>query len=100
MVNFDEIDEARKLLGLRNTATLKEIKNAYRRMAYRYHPDKNRADDSPEGEEIMKRLNRAYQILIEYCNNYNYRFKEEDVARTYPMDEYLRRYRSGWFDGI
>jgi hypothetical protein len=40
----------------------------------------------------MKRLNWADKLLMEYCGNYKYSHREEDVARTYPYDEYLRRY--------
>ena len=32
------------------------------------------------------------KVLMDYCTDYKYSFKEEDVARTYPYDEYLRRY--------
>jgi curved DNA-binding protein CbpA len=46
MAKFEEIDEARKLLGLRESATLKEIKQAYRRMAFRYHPDRGGGKES------------------------------------------------------
>ena len=100
MTNFTEVDEARRLLGLGEAATLKEIKSAYRRMAFRHHPDKHTGNAGAENEEIMKRLNWAYKLLMEYCNNYKYTFSEEDVARTYPYDEYLRKYHRGWFDGI
>ena len=48
MASFEEIDGARRLLGLEEAATLKEIKQAYRRMAFRYHPD--RAGEDPERE--------------------------------------------------
>ena len=100
MANFNEIDEARRLLGLGEAATSKEIKSTYRRMAFRHHPDRHRDADSTEDEEVMKKLNWAYKLLIEYCHDYKYTFREEDVARTYPYDEYLRRYYHGWFDGI
>ena len=100
MANFDEIDEARRILGLGEAATLKEIKTAYRRMAFRHHPDMHNNDDFPRDEEFMKRLNWAYKLLMEYCRYYKYTFREEDVARTYTHDEYLRRYYHGWFDGI
>ena len=100
MANFKEIDEARRVLGLGETATLKEIKSAYRRMASRYHPDKHSGDAHAESEEMMKRLNWAYKLLTEFCRDYKYTFREEDVARTYPHDEYLRRYYYGWFDNI
>jgi DnaJ-class molecular chaperone len=41
MANFNEIEEARKLLGLGEAATLDEIKRAYRTLAHRHHPDKH-----------------------------------------------------------
>lgn len=98
MANFAEIEEARKLLALGDAASLKEIKGAYRRLARRHHPDRHgRAD---QDEEAMKRLNWAYKLLEDYCRDYKYSFRQEDVARTYPHDEYLRRYYYGWFDGI
>ena len=99
MANFEEIDRARKLLNLGDAATLKELKKAYRRMAFQHHPDRGKKVQK-EGEEVMKKLNWAYKLLMEYCANYSYSFKEEDVARTYPYDEYRRRYYHGWFDGI
>ena len=100
MANFTEIDEARKVLGLGEMATLKEIKRAYRKLAHHYHPDKHSEGVSKETEETMKRVNCAYKLLVDYCSNYSYSFKEEDIARTYPHDEYLRKYYYGWFDGI
>jgi DnaJ-class molecular chaperone len=100
MANFSEIEEARKLLGLGEAATLKEIKRAYRTLAHRYHPDKHSNAPDEQTGEAMKRLNWAYKLLVDYCTNYKYSFREEDVAKTYPHDEYLRRYYYGWFEGI
>jgi DnaJ-class molecular chaperone len=99
MANFKEIEEARKLLGIGETATLKEIKSAYRILAHRHHPDKTGEDDSAR-IETMKNLNRAYKLLMDYCNEYQYSFKEEDIARTYPYDEYLRTYKDKWYNSI
>jgi DnaJ-class molecular chaperone len=100
MANFDEIDEARRLLELGEQATLKQIKSAYRKMAFRYHPDKRRDADSSEHEEIMKKLNWAYKVLLQYCHDYKYTFGEEDIARTYPYEEHLRKWREKWFNSI
>jgi len=66
MATFVEIDEARRLLRLLEAATLKEIKQAYRRMVYRYHPE--------VAEEMTKALNRAYKFLTVYCACYKYGF--------------------------
>jgi len=99
MANFGEIDEARKTLGLGDTATLKEIKSIYRRLAHRHHPDKHIVA-SGEDVERMKKLNRAYKVLMDYCTDYKYSFKEEDVARTYPYEEEMRKWRENWFNSI
>ncbi len=97
MAKFEEIDEARRLFGLGEAATFKEIKQVYRKMAFRYHPD--RGGEDPEQGERMKRMNWAYKLLMDYCARYKYTFREEDVARAYPEEEYLGRYAYGWFDG-
>jgi len=98
VTNFAEIDKARKLLGLGEHTTLKEMKRAYRQMARQYHPDTG--EKGASAEEMMKQLNAAYKLLVDYCNNYSYSFREEDVARVYPYQEYLRKFQRGWFNGI
>jgi hypothetical protein len=100
MANFTEIDEARKVLRLSEVATLKEIKRAYRTLAHRHHPDKHSGAAGAETEGTMRSLNWEHKLLVDYCSNYKYGFREEDVARTYPHDEYRRRYYYGWFEDI
>lgn len=99
MVKFSEIEEARKLLRLGETATLKEIKSAYRRMAQSHHPDKL-IDNGQAETETMKRLNWAYKLLLDYCAGYKYSFRKDDVARTYPYDEYMESFKEKWFNSI
>lgn len=48
-------------LGLKRTASETEIRQAYRRLARKYHPDVNRSD--PEKEDQFKQVNEAYQVL-------------------------------------
>ena len=51
-----------KVLGFdTNKVTIDEIKNAYREMAKKYHPDRNVGDSS--SEEIFKEINEAYKVL-------------------------------------
>lgn len=94
MANFLEIEEARKTLGLGEAATLKEIKGAYRRLARRYHPDQHR--ESNQSQEAMKKLNQVYKLIENYCRDYKYSFRQEDVARTYPDEEYTRTWGERW----
>src|SRR5690606_2351938 len=50
-----------KLLGVERTADADEIKKAYRRLAVKYHPDKN--NGSKESEERFKEVTQAYETL-------------------------------------
>ena len=50
-----------EVLGVRREANDQELKQAYRRLALKYHPDKNPGDQ--EAEERFKELNEAYQVL-------------------------------------
>lgn len=49
------------ILGLNRDARNEEIKKAFRKLALRYHPDKNPEDDC--AEEKFKQINEAYDIL-------------------------------------
>ena len=95
MAHFNEIEEARKLLGLGEAATLKEIKSAYRSLAHHHHPDKHGGAETGE-TEIMRRLNQAYKLITDYCADYKYSFRREDVARVYPEGEDYKKWHENW----
>lgn len=62
---FEEIDWARRKLGLENDyVTAEEIKKAHRRIALTCHPDKN--PDVPDIEKKFNEMARAYKILLDY----------------------------------
>ena len=48
-------------LGLEKGASDEEIKKAFRKLAIKYHPDKNQGDK--EAENKFKEINEAYQVL-------------------------------------
>ncbi|KAI5284972.1 hypothetical protein KEM54_000918 [Ascosphaera aggregata] len=50
-----------KILGVDKNASDNEIKKAYRKMAVKYHPDKNL--DSEEGDAMFKEIGEAYETL-------------------------------------
>ena len=95
MVRFEDIDEARKTLGLSETATIAKIKEAYRELSLKYHPDKCADEDKRRCEEMFKRINGANKILMSYCASYRYSFAEEDVKSVTGeafAEEHVRRF--------
>ena len=56
--------------GISENASFDEIKRAYRRLAFRYHPDKNGGDR--KCENIFKEINKIYQTLSNPNNRREY----------------------------
>ncbi len=57
MLNKDYYD----ILGIKKNAEINEIKRAYKRLAIKYHPDRNKGDKI--SEEKFKEIKQAYEIL-------------------------------------
>lgn len=52
-----------QILGVSRDASTKEIKRAYRKLAMKYHPDKN--PDNPSAEEKFRDISDAYEVLTD-----------------------------------
>jgi curved DNA-binding protein CbpA len=57
------------ILGVSKTADEAEIKRAYKKMAIKFHPDKNNADNSADA---FKKISHAFQILSDKGKRDNY----------------------------
>lgn len=68
LLSFEEVDAARRCLGLGDTITTDETKKAYRALAGLLHPDHNPGD--PEAEGRMSKLTQAYDLLTAYVKNH------------------------------
>jgi hypothetical protein len=72
-------------LGLSESASLEEIKKAYRVLAKKYHPDVSK---EPEAETLFIEVNEAYEFLADEQRRETYQQKR---ARKISSEELLRR---------
>lgn len=77
----EEIKKAAGILGLVESATLDEIKGSYRSLIQRWHPDRCK-EDPEECARKTKEIIEAYRVLMAYCENYRYSFRDEDIMRN------------------
>ncbi|RKY67579.1 MAG: hypothetical protein DRP97_07250 [Candidatus Latescibacterota bacterium] len=90
--------EARDQLGLGNSSSIKNVKAAFRRLAKDCHPD--RAADKSRAEERMKQINRAYRILLAYCEQYPIPLDEKNLTAHSPesvFEDYVDQFYGNWF---
>jgi len=64
-MQLEEIDWAKKKLGLYDAISKDGVKKAYQRSALSSHPDRN--PDMPGSEMKFDEVNKAYKILVDYC---------------------------------
>ena len=103
MLTFGEIDQARKILGLEDEVTLAEIKEAYRKLAMKYHPDRCKGKRKLMCEEMFKKINNAYKALMSYCISCRFSLKKEEIEKT-DIDkaayEQVKRFYDDWWGKI
>lgn len=90
-------------LGVTKNASKTEIKKAYRRLAQKYHPDRN--PDDPKAEATFKEISEAYAVLSDEKKRAQYdqfgdadfhqRFSQEDIFRGADMNDIFREFGFG-----
>jgi oligosaccharyl transferase (archaeosortase A-associated) len=83
-----------EILGITQSASIKEIKKAFRSFTHKYHPDINR---SPEIEEKFKEINEAYEVLSNPGRRAAYDRSRPDISKSKqkPKKKESRRERPG-----
>ena len=81
-----------RTLGLEKNASHDDVRAAYRRLAFQYHPDCNK--DDPTANQKMKEINEAYAVLSDPTKRREY----DMMAERYGVNGY-ERYRQSHSEG-
>jgi DnaJ-class molecular chaperone len=85
-MTYLDLQQALRVLGLGERATLGEIKVRHRELVKRHHPDTG-GDSDPE---IIRQVNAAYGVLHDYVSGYRFSFSEAEFYEQNP-EERLRQ---------
>lgn len=86
-MTYDDLKAALHLFGLHENdlLTIRRIKERHRALVKEHHPDHGAADP-----EMIRRLNEAHRLLMDYLQNYRFSFSQEEFYRQNP-EEHLKR---------
>ena len=86
------IFRALNILELVPPVSLNEIKEKYRELSKKYHPD-----ISTETRERFSDISSAYKLIREYCENFRFQFTDEEIVKQFPDEQIRSRFKDGLY---
>jgi curved DNA-binding protein len=97
-----------KVLGVEKSSTEAEIKKAYRKLALKFHPDRNKGDK--KAEEKFKEISEAYAVLSDDAKRrqsdqfgdqqFHQQYSQEDIFKNTDFGSIFREFNMGGFESI
>ncbi|MBN2000113.1 J domain-containing protein [candidate division KSB1 bacterium] len=81
----EKVLHAARLLGINTPLTLAQIKEKYREMLKKWHPDKC-GHEVETSKEMTEKIINAYEIITEYLEMYKFSFSEKEIKKNLPID--------------
>ena len=89
-MTYQDFKKTVSIFGLGDKANFNQIRDRHRKLVKAHHPDRAKGSDP----EAIREINYAYEILMEYCNNYQFCFSEEEFLEQTPAERLKRQF--GW----
>ncbi len=79
-INYDDFTFAVETLGLISLTTKEKVKKRYLELSKKHHPD------MPQGDvNRFQEINKAYEILNFYMDNFRFTFSKEEFEDQFPF---------------
>ena len=96
-----------EVLGVKKESSAQDIKKVYRKLAMKYHPDRNEGDK--DAEEKFKKISEAYAVLSDPEKRKQYdtfgesgfqqRYSQEDIFQGFDLGDILKEFGLGGLGG-
>jgi len=90
-VSLDEFQKAVESLELLSLTTQEQVRKKYLKLSRKYHPDMEGGST-----EKFQEVREAYEILVEYMENFRFVFTEEEFKQQNPI---LVNVEQSWLEG-
>lgn len=81
-IRYADFENAIETLGIISKTSKKQIKKKYIKLSKEYHPD------SPTGSsKKFIEISNAYNLIMEYIENFKFEFDKEEFKTQYPFIE-------------